>query len=141
MSSTESHNRANVRKNELLGMSHGTAANRLRKMVLFSLVCELNKNFCFQCGQKIISVKDLSIEHKKPWQNADDPVESFFDLSNIAFSHLSCNVSASAATRRKYTTKQEEYDTWRRIRSDKRAALPVEKRQAERRRRYKKFGC
>jgi hypothetical protein len=33
----------------------------------------------------------LSIDHKNPWQAAADPKASFFDLDNIAFSHLRCN--------------------------------------------------
>lgn len=88
--------KANNKKTKALGMSIGTASNRLRKMILFSLVCELKRDICYQCGGKIILVSDLSIEHKKPWLQADNPRESFFDLGNIAFSHLSCNSAAGA---------------------------------------------
>ncbi|MHA2064619.1 MAG: HNH endonuclease [Candidatus Thorarchaeota archaeon] len=82
-------------KDELLGIKHGTAANQLRKMVMFQLVQQTGRDTCHQCGEKIRSVKELSIEHKEPWQRADNPKDSFFDLDNIAFSHLSCNVAAA----------------------------------------------
>ena len=83
------------KKDEQLGMSFGTANNRLRKAILFSLVQKLNEDKCFRCEKIIASVDDLSIEHKEPWQSANNPVESFFSLDNISFSHLSCNVKAS----------------------------------------------
>jgi len=87
---------SNNAKSKALGMSHGTAANRLRKMILFSLVCHLRLDSCYRCGGKIEDIKDLSIEHKEPWQQADDPVTSFFDLENIAFSHMDCNRAAAS---------------------------------------------
>lgn len=82
---------SNVRKDKLLGMSHGTAANRLRKMILFSLLERFNLNICFKCGESIAISEELSIEHKISWERAIDPKAEFFDLGNIAFSHLVCN--------------------------------------------------
>ena len=35
----------------------------------------------------------FSIEHLKPWLDSNDPVGLYFDLDNISFSHLSCNIS------------------------------------------------
>ncbi len=90
------------RKSELLGMSHGTASHRLRKEILFSLVQRLEEDQCYRCHGKIVSVKDLSIEHKVPWESASDPKTSFFDLDNISFSHLSCNVRAGARPKHPY---------------------------------------
>lgn len=75
-------------------MSHGTASNQLRKMIMFQLIQETGKNICFQCGKKIERIEDLSIEHKNSWQLAKNPKETFFDLGNISFSHLNCNISA-----------------------------------------------
>ena len=83
----------NKEKAEQLGMAYGTASNRLRKMILFSLVKETQKDTCFQCGKKIDSIDNLSIEHKIPWFKND--AELFWDLENIAFSHLKCNVGAA----------------------------------------------
>jgi len=100
--------KANDTKSAALGMPIGTASNRLRKMILFSLVCRLKMNTCHQCGTEILSVDDLSIEHREPWLQADDPVQSFFDLDNITFSHLSCNSGAASNPRKKYFTEEEK---------------------------------
>ena len=86
---------SNKKKTEQLGMSHGTATHRLRKHIMFKFVQMQGCDICFQCGEKIESVDHLSVEHKIPWLDSDDPVGLFFDLSNIAFSHLSCNVGAA----------------------------------------------
>lgn len=81
--------RVNDRKAEQLGMPLGTACARLRKRVLFKLVQEVGLDTCFKCDRLIETERDLSIEHKLPWFNRD--VELFWDLDNIAFSHLRCN--------------------------------------------------
>lgn len=86
-------NSNNDNKNKLLGEPYGTASNKLRKAILFQLLQETGKDTCFQCGNKIENITDLSIEHKAPWMSAKNPVEAFFDLDNIAFSHLKCNVA------------------------------------------------
>lgn len=89
----------NEKKAEQLGMPAGTASNRLRKKIIFQLLKESGKNFCFQCGAEIESEKELSIEHKKPWLDSGNPVDLFFDLDNIGFSHLSCNSGAARQTK------------------------------------------
>lgn len=86
---------SNKKKNEQLGMPYGTACARLRKSVLFDLLKETGKNVCFQCGRIIESEEELSIEHKVPYLDSDDPKGLFFNLDNIAFSHLKCNVGAA----------------------------------------------
>lgn len=50
---------------------------------------------------------ELSIEHKTPWLDSEDPKALFFDLNNIAFSHLSCNVSAAKHPNKKYASEEE----------------------------------
>ena len=80
------------KKGDALGMPIGTATHRLRKMILFHLLKKHNENFCFQCGAKIEIVEELSIEHKKPWLH--ESVDLFWDMDNIAFSHLHCNMAA-----------------------------------------------
>jgi hypothetical protein len=84
----------NKKKNDQLGMPYGTANNKLRKDVLFALLKRHNENVCFQCGETIDSVDDLSLEHKTPWLDSDDPPSLFFNIDNIAFSHLHCNIGA-----------------------------------------------
>lgn len=79
----------NNKKNQTLGMPHGTACGRLRKNILFHLLHKYSEDVCVRCGKKIETVDDLSIEHIKPWEGIS--AELFWDLSNIAFSHIRCN--------------------------------------------------
>lgn len=88
-----SHERNNRKKQKQLGMPSGTASHRLYKIVLLNLIQRLKLNICFRCGKKIITVEDLSVDHKISWLDSKNPVKLFFDLDNIAFSHLSCNCS------------------------------------------------
>jgi hypothetical protein len=78
-----------ARKSTFLGMPHGTACNRLRKIVLFDLLQKHGENICFKCSGIIETAEELSIEHKQPWEGIS--VELFWSLENIAFSHLRCN--------------------------------------------------
>lgn len=84
-------NNSNDKKSEQLGMSHGTANHRLRKAIMFDMMVKLGVDNCFRCGLKIENVDVLSIEHKIPWLDSENPVELFYSLDNIAFSHLRCN--------------------------------------------------
>lgn len=88
-------NKYNKKKSEQLGMPIGTASAKLRKSILFNILKETGKNICFQCGKEINSEDELSIEHKVPWLDSSNPVELFFSLENIAFSHLKCNIGAA----------------------------------------------
>ena len=89
----------NNKKAIQLGMPIGTASGKLRKSIVFMLLKMLNLNFCFQCGSEIESENELSIEHKKPYLDSEDPIKLFFDLNNIAFSHLLCNIGAARKTK------------------------------------------
>lgn len=82
------------KKAQLLGMSWGSAGNRLRKSILFDLLQWFDLDWCYRCDKQIDNIDDLSIEHKEPWQSSADPKAAFFDLDNIAFSHLRCNRGA-----------------------------------------------
>jgi hypothetical protein len=86
-------NPTNARKKRELGIDAGTATSRLKKMVLFDLLCRHNENICFHCKGRIEAVDSLSLEHKKPWLGVD--VALFWDMGNIAFSHLKCNIKAA----------------------------------------------
>lgn len=90
------------KKKEQLGVSLGTAAARLRKNIMFNLAKKAGDDFCFRCGKKIETVEEFSIEHKLPWLDSETPVELFFDLNNIAFSHLGCNVGSARRVNKKY---------------------------------------
>jgi len=91
---------SNEKKKQQLGMHIGTASAQLRKNILFDLLKQLNKNFCHQCNKEIQTVKELSIEHITPYLDSDDPKKLFFDLNNIAFSHLKCNSGAARQTKK-----------------------------------------
>ena len=83
----------NRRRTIQLGMPHGTAAHRLRKMIMFQMIQKAGLDICFQCGKKIETIDELSVEHKIAWLDKENAKELFFDLDNIAFSHLRCNTS------------------------------------------------
>ena len=85
------------RKSDVLGMPFGTACNKLRRMVMFSLLQRHGENVCFKCGKQILKASDLSLEHKEAWQSAGSAL--FWDLDNIAFSHPQCNLRAGVVRR------------------------------------------
>lgn len=98
---------AKNKKREQLGMDDSTASHKLRKLILFSLVQQTAQDVCFRCQTKIETVKDFSIEHKIPWLDSNNPVNTFFDLTNIAFSHLKCNIADRRKPNKKYFTNDE----------------------------------
>jgi hypothetical protein len=77
-------------KSAILGLPHGTAVSKLRKNVLFYVLKKHSENKCFKCGEEIETADTLSIEHKKPWQSSGS-ADLFWDMENIAFSHMKCN--------------------------------------------------
>lgn len=105
------------KKADQLGMNPSTAQHRLRMDLLFHLAVQTNHK-CYRCGEKLIR-KTFSIEHKINWLDSDDPVKNFFNIDNIAFSHLGCNVKASRP-RRAYQSREQL----------------LEKKRQERRRKY-----
>lgn len=90
--------RNNRKKRDQLGQPHGTATHKLRKIVMFDLLTKLGLTSCFRCAKSIETVDSLSIEHKEPWLDSPDPIGRFFDITNIGFSHLFCNVGAARRT-------------------------------------------
>lgn len=132
---------SNKEKNDQLGMNHSTARHHLVKKLMFSMAQRLGEDTCYQCGKKIEDVKHLSVEHKTPWLHSENPVETFFDLDNVTFSHLKCNIAA-ARHPNKGLTIHEEYVGYSKTRSPSKVAhdksrvyCPV-----ERRKRYLRTG-
>lgn len=78
-----------LRKLPTSGMPFGTACNKLRKLLLYTYVKKAGDNVCYVCKNYIETVDEFSIEHKTPWEGISDDL--FWDLENIAFSHLKCN--------------------------------------------------
>lgn len=80
-------------KKNQLGMNPSTASNRLIKDLLFDFVIKAGHK-CHRCGGDL-ERHTISIEHIEAWLDSDHPIEMFFDIQNIAYSHLSCNARAS----------------------------------------------
>lgn len=99
MTEKERSERGNKRKNDFLGINFGTAHSRLRKMIFFSMAVELGRDICFRCDRKIETASELSIDHKIDWLGVDKDL--FWDIDNIAFSHLICNISVSRPNSRR----------------------------------------
>lgn len=81
------------RRTKLLGMHPATASGKLLRDLLFSFI-EEKEITCHRCGGKLLR-DNFSIEHKEAWMSADDPLTSFFDLTNVTYSHRFCNYSAA----------------------------------------------
>lgn len=87
--SKKARKEADERYSHFLGMSIGKATRMLERSIILKLAQKCGMDNCFSCKEKILTIEDLSIEHKKPWYKKS--VELFFDLDNIAFSHRKCN--------------------------------------------------
>lgn len=77
------------RQAELLGMPASTASKRLKKTLFFNLLKKHSENICKVCALPIEKEEELTVEHILPWENRSK--ELFFDVTNIAYSHLKCN--------------------------------------------------
>ncbi len=80
------------KKKEQLGMNPSTASHRLIKDILWSLIIKTQQDMCCKCNQPMTR-ETFSVEHLVPWLDSSDPVGLYFDLENISFSHLTCNIS------------------------------------------------
>jgi hypothetical protein len=106
------------KKHMQLGMNPSTAQHRLVKDILWKFIVETNNHNCCKCGE-LMSRDTFSIEHLTPWLDSEDPLKLFFDLDNISFSHLSCNMRDS----RKPTKREdrEQYIVEKRQKNTQRA--------------------
>lgn len=87
----------NEKKSAQLGMPYGTANARLRKAILFSLLCKLGENICCRCGEGIDSSDAMTIDHIEPWFGVSNDL--YWDVDNIAFAHPDCNNRAGRTVR------------------------------------------
>jgi hypothetical protein len=79
---------------EQLGMDFGKANQRLFKMMVWKMATKCGMDKCSHCKQRIEEPENLSLEHIVPWRGIEGrPArpELFWDLDNIAFSHIWCN--------------------------------------------------
>ncbi len=126
----------NDKRKEQLGIYIGTAQRRLMKLLLFKYIKKAGENYCCRCLQEIKSSDDMSMDHLKDWMNSIDPERLFFDLDNIAFSHLNCNCKANKYGKRKHPGLQAyrrgcRCNECKRIASEKRTRLKIEKLEKE----------
>lgn len=137
----QAHARSKAKKEKQLGMKLGTANSRMRKALLFQLAKKCNMHFCYQCGAEIEHIEEFSIEHKEPWLDSHNPIALYFDIDNIAFSHLFCNIGAARQPAKKYQNKREAMDAKNKRKREQRAKETPEareKRRAKRREQYRK---
>lgn len=121
-----------------LGMNPSTASGRLNKDLLFDFISKADHT-CFRCGGELTR-DTFSIEHKETWLDSSDPVALFFDLDNIAYSHLSCNISASRPNGKKYFTAEEKRIARNEQDRQRWADLGTEAQQELRKVKYQKHG-
>jgi len=91
--------RAYARKTKILGESFSNAYYRLTKDLLFSQAIAAGHT-CYRC-KEALTRETFSIEHKIDWLNHEEAAKMFFDVDNIAYSHLQCNTRAQAYKNRK----------------------------------------
>ena len=127
-------------KSEKLGMPIGTARARLIKDILWKYVVLCGDDYCYRCGHQILNPLELSIEHKNPWGISDNPLNLYFDLENIAFSHIKCNSIHGSNINRKHSTDLDRRKHQRSNEKVRRNNLPTEVRQEKRRQQYKRTG-
>lgn len=89
-----------LEKAKQLEMSIGSARYNLNKSIMFHLASKIGMDICYRCNEKIVLIDEFSIDHKVNWLKSSNPIHYFFDFSNIAFSHLECNISHSSYSKR-----------------------------------------
>jgi len=85
------------KKSSQLGMSSGKASNILLKDILWDFIVKTNQNYCCKCNLQMHRLT-FSIEHIQPWLDSENPTDLFFNLNNISFSHLICNIKSARRT-------------------------------------------
>src|SRR5437868_6523848 len=85
------------KKNHLLKENFSSACYKLKKNIMFGLAGQLGLLVCLRCKKVIECVKDFSVDNKEAWMCANDPIQSFYSLTNIAFSHTRCNSAHKGA--------------------------------------------
>lgn len=129
------------KKSQVLGMNFGAARGRLDRDIMFHLAVQLGHK-CHRCGRELVR-EGFSVDHKENWSLAENPLEAFFDINNIAFSHMYCNTKemherrSAAVDHGKYMYDKHgcRCDVCKKAKSE---AVPYNK--EKRRARYVKYG-
>lgn len=77
-----------------LNMSFSKASYLLKKQLFYSLLKQKQLHICYRCNNEISNCKELSIDHIEDWLSSANPKFSFYNLDNLAYSHLTCNIKA-----------------------------------------------
>lgn len=115
--------KSNIKKESQLGMGLGRASHKLLKDILFDFVSKTGHK-CHHCGQQM-ERDNFSIEHKTPWLDSESPTEIFFDLENIGYSHLKCNIRAARRKGSSYSKEErlairaKRWATWKKTNPEK----------------------
>ncbi len=131
--------KADIKASKQLGMNKSTASHRLVKDLLWMLIEETGKNICSRC-EKVMNRESFSIEHNLPWRDSDNPKNLFFDLTNISFSHISCNSSAARRPGLEYLNDAHRRKVATERILEKRKLIPREERKKKRGEDYLKYG-
>jgi len=123
-------------KSKLLGMSFHTARARLERDLLFKFATELG-HVCYRCQQPMPR-DNFSVDHMENWSTAESPIKAYFDLKNVAFSHIHCN--AANTSKRKYFTAEEKAEAKRQNERIYKLRRSVKERQQIRREQYLRTG-
>lgn len=125
------------KKAQQLGINPSTASGRLVKDLLFNFV--INQGIqCYHCNEPLTR-DTFSIEHKVPWLDSDNPKFNFFNLKNISYSHLKCNILAGRKPNRKYKNKDEKLKAHAKREKDRWNLLSKDEQQLIRREKYLKY--
>ena len=127
-----------AKKSAALGMRYSTANARLLRDLLFKFATGAG-HVCFRC-QKPLTRDTFSIDHKESWISAANPVEAFFNLDEIAFSHVACNSLGPVNRLRRYASPEERRAANAKINKEFWRSLPKEERQRRRRHQYEIHG-
>lgn len=72
-------------------MSYGSANHTLTTGLLYHYAKLAGATKCYRCDKEIENAGEFSKDHKVDWLHSGKPIELFFDLTNVAFSHKKCN--------------------------------------------------
>ncbi|UZV39663.1 hypothetical protein APT65_00055 [Trabzonvirus APT65] len=127
------------KKKMQLGMNPSTASGRLVKDLLWNYIVKCGDNKCHKCGEEM-SRETFSIEHVVPWLDSENPTELFFDIGNISYSHLVCNISSARKTNKVYETGEEKLEAKRRNDRNFYNNLDASERKRRRNEKYRRTG-
>lgn len=139
LGSLSSYKRSKEKRSSQLGMSVSTARAKLVMDLLYYMVMTHSSGTCARCGE-LLTRDSFTIDHMDPWLDSDDPFHKYFDVSNIQYSHLSCNSRASRRPHKKYFTEEEIKSASLEKGKRYRRNLPEKVRRERRRNRYLTHG-